>query len=269
MRDSETYRVKAFAQMAGVTVRTLQYYDREGLLKPSQYTRDKHRLYERQDLLRLQQIMTLKYMGYSLNEIRRLLTSPEYDVRRSLQIQKDALEQRVAQLQKVVRALDQTLATLSSLKPAELDWAVVTEIIRGIAGAEKWQGAERYFSPEQRDLLAERAKAISPQALVKGQRDWADLMAAFQAQRERGRAPSDAAVQRLAAKMDKLVHAFTGGDKGLTQSLRHLYTDWNKLPADQRPYDAELQRYMGRAYTIYQKEKNKTSKPQRAQRTQR
>lgn len=50
MKLDETYHVRTFAQLAGVTVRTLQYYDKAGLLKPSQYTDAGYRLYKRQDL---------------------------------------------------------------------------------------------------------------------------------------------------------------------------------------------------------------------------
>jgi len=106
MRPIETYYVREFANLAGVTVRTLQYYDKEGLLKPSLYTEAKHRLYRREDLLRLQQILTLKYMGFSLEEIRSLLHNPTYEVRASLEIQKEAIDQRISELQKVSAALE-------------------------------------------------------------------------------------------------------------------------------------------------------------------
>lgn len=64
MDNPRYYMVREFAKLAGVTVRTLHFYDREGLLKPSQYTGKNHRLYQQKDLLRLQQILTLKYLGF-------------------------------------------------------------------------------------------------------------------------------------------------------------------------------------------------------------
>ena len=89
------YRVKEFADLAGVTVRTLQYYDRKGLLKPSGYRNGNHRIYQIDDLLRLQQILTFKYLGYGLDDIRRLLESPDYDVIDSLRQQEQAIEGRI------------------------------------------------------------------------------------------------------------------------------------------------------------------------------
>ena len=93
--SSEVYRVAEFARLAGVTVRTLQYYDRIGLLKPSQSTEGGHRLYERRDLLRLQQILTLKWMGFKLDQIKELIESPQYDLRTALRMQKAAIDNQV------------------------------------------------------------------------------------------------------------------------------------------------------------------------------
>src|SRR3954463_10660094 len=109
------FRVKEFADLAGVTVRTLQYYDRVGLLKPSDYKNGNHRLYQIEDLLRLQQVLTFKYLGYGLDEIRKLMDSPEYDARGALKTQRAAIAERIAQLQKVVQSIDRTSAALESI----------------------------------------------------------------------------------------------------------------------------------------------------------
>ena len=67
------YQANEFASVAGVTVRTLHHYDRIGLLKPSGYTSAGFRLYRKEDLVRLQQIVTLKFIGFSLRQIKELL----------------------------------------------------------------------------------------------------------------------------------------------------------------------------------------------------
>jgi hypothetical protein len=67
MKSNEvSYQAQQFATRAGVTVRTLHHYDRLGLLKPSAYTGSGYRLYRESDLARLQQIVTLKFIGFSL-----------------------------------------------------------------------------------------------------------------------------------------------------------------------------------------------------------
>ncbi|MCZ7543136.1 MAG: MerR family transcriptional regulator [Anaerolineae bacterium] len=96
---ARTYRIAAFAKLAGVTVRTLHHYDRMGLLTPSSSTEAGYRLYTQRDLLRLQQILTLKWMGFALKQIKALLDDPAYDLRASLAIQKAAVEAEIARLQ--------------------------------------------------------------------------------------------------------------------------------------------------------------------------
>ena len=261
--SEKLYKVKEFAELAGITVRTLQYYDKTDLLKPSLYTEAKHRHYRREDLLRLQQILTLKYIGFSLEEIRWLLNSSNYDVKTSLEIQREALDERVTQLQRASRALKQTLNLLSSAKPKDLDWSLVTEIIRSVAEAEKWQWVHRYYTPKQQKVLVERAKSYTPQQMLRDQQRWEKLMAAFQRLQKQGRKPSDPQAQKLAAQMEALIHEFTQGDEGIRHSLNRAYSDLDKLPKEQKPIDLELQRYMSEACRIYnqnQKKKRKVSK---------
>ena len=64
------YHTGQFARKVAVSVRTLRYYDRVGLLRPAQHTEAGYRLYTDADLVRLQQILALKFLGFSLEEIK-------------------------------------------------------------------------------------------------------------------------------------------------------------------------------------------------------
>lgn len=68
--DRQHYTTSQFAQKAAVTARTLRFYDKVGLLSPSEYTEAGHRLYSDKDLWSLQQILALKFLGFSLEEIK-------------------------------------------------------------------------------------------------------------------------------------------------------------------------------------------------------
>src|SRR5260370_8189288 len=70
-------KVNEFAEKAGVSVRTLHHYDRLGLLRPSGRTRASYRLYGEREFARLQQIVTLKFIGLPLKENKPLL-HPSY-----------------------------------------------------------------------------------------------------------------------------------------------------------------------------------------------
>ncbi len=70
--DQGFYHTSQFAEKASVSVRTLRYYDSVGLLCPAEYTEAGYRLYTDSDLSRLQQILALKFLGFSLEEIQPL-----------------------------------------------------------------------------------------------------------------------------------------------------------------------------------------------------
>ena len=72
MGHDSKYRVHEFAELAGVTVKTLHHYDRVGLLRPRR-TSSGYRVYTHADLVRLEEILALKTIGFSLNDIRALL----------------------------------------------------------------------------------------------------------------------------------------------------------------------------------------------------
>src|SRR5436853_2621902 len=106
METSERlFQAHEFAKRAGVTVRTLHHYDRLGLLKPARRTAAGYRLYGARDFARLQQVLTLKFIGVPLKEIRELLGRKELDLAGVLRLQREALEARRGQLEAALRAV--------------------------------------------------------------------------------------------------------------------------------------------------------------------
>ena len=88
MHQARLYKAQEFAERAGVTVRTLHHYDRLGLLSPSGRTEAGYRLYGDRDLVRLEQILALKFIGFPLREIRRLLKRDAKDLPGALRRQR-------------------------------------------------------------------------------------------------------------------------------------------------------------------------------------
>jgi MerR family transcriptional regulator, thiopeptide resistance regulator len=249
--SARTYLVHEFAELAGVTVRTLHYYDQAGLLKPARRADSLHRVYYEHDLLRLQQILTLKALGFSLEEIRALLDSPSYDVQMSLRMQKEAIDRRIAQLQEASRTLDEVIALVGT---AEISWPHVVTLIRAISVDENRQWLRRYFNEEQQAQLAARQ---TPQEEIRaGERAWADLIADFQARRSLP--PDHPDVQELAARMMGLLQNFTQGDPALRASLAAMYRDFDQIPIEFRRYDADLQPFMCAALAIYEERNQAT-----------
>ena len=107
-----TYQVNEVARMAGVSVRTLHYYESIGLLSPTGRTARGYRRYDDDALLRLQQIVIGRELGLPLEEIRRSLDDPNFDRRRALRDQREQLTKRSEQTARMIRAIDCALLSL-------------------------------------------------------------------------------------------------------------------------------------------------------------
>jgi DNA-binding transcriptional MerR regulator len=112
LKDTGLFNTGAFAKRADVTVRTLHYYDRMGLLHAHGRTPSGQRLYGSQELVRLQQILTLKFIGFQLQEIRRILDSPDFDLRVALLAQRSTITDKATQMRVIIRAIDAAVNTL-------------------------------------------------------------------------------------------------------------------------------------------------------------
>ena len=104
-----SYTVKRLSTLAGISVRTLHYYDEIGLLKPSSVGANGYRYYGDEALLQLQQILFYRELDLSLKEIKLIVTSPGFDVMEALEAHKHALGQRVERLNRLISTVDQTI----------------------------------------------------------------------------------------------------------------------------------------------------------------
>lgn len=129
MNRKGMYSSGEFAEKAHVTLRTIRYYDKMNLLKPSMHTEAGARLYSDQDFAKLQQILLFKYLGFSLEEIREmtLASADPHFLNESLKIQKRLLQERQEELQSMILAVDQTSAALE--QKHEIDWEKMLNLI--------------------------------------------------------------------------------------------------------------------------------------------
>src|ERR687885_1099790 len=94
-KDAGAWRVGELARRTGVSVRTLHYYEEIGLLSPSRRTEAGHRLYTAGDIVRLQKIKSLRYLGLTLEEIRDCLDRPDFSVRRVIELHLSRLREQI------------------------------------------------------------------------------------------------------------------------------------------------------------------------------
>jgi DNA-binding transcriptional MerR regulator/trans-aconitate methyltransferase len=137
-RKEILYTIGEFAEKAGITLRTLRYYDKIGLLKPCSYKESGHRLYSKQDFGRLQKILTLKFIGLSLEDIANIIKydAQDEDLRKSLEIQKVIMEEKIHHIQSIMMAIDEAIHMLG--KSNVLNWDKFINIINALDKDRKW-----------------------------------------------------------------------------------------------------------------------------------
>ncbi|MCF0133392.1 MAG: methyltransferase domain-containing protein [Blautia sp.] len=129
MKKQGYYSSGEFSRMAHVTLRTIRYYDKQNILKPSYVSESGARFYTEDDLARLQQILLLKYLGFSLDDIREM-TIDDTDYRfmlNSLNIQLKLVRERIEQMQLVENAITDTAKAIEDHHT--IDWSQMLNLI--------------------------------------------------------------------------------------------------------------------------------------------
>src|SRR5258708_6515801 len=245
MHQARLYKAQEFAERAGVTVRTLHHYDRLGLLTPSGRTEGGYRLYGDRDLVRLEQILALKFIGFPLQEIRRLLKRDAKDLPGGLRRQRTLILEKRRLLDLAVQAIQRAEKAAASGELA--DWEAIKKIIEVIHMQDTMDWAKKYYGEEALEALANRN--VSADVIEKAQRDWAVLIKEVEA--AIGEDPASPKVQALAARWRELVEGFTAGDRKVQEGLNKLYADRANWPSTfKKPYSDAAGALMCQAMAI-------------------
>lgn len=241
--EERLYRASEFAALTGVTVRALHHYDRAGLLRPTRRTAAGYRLYGARDLARLQQILTLKFVGLPLEEIKGLLDGRSLDLAGTLRLQHEALTEKRRQLDMALRAVAEAERVVA--RGGEPDWEAFKKIVETITMQHDTEWMKKYYTEEQ---LADLARRGTPEVLERGQQDWRQLISEVQAAVAEGLDPASEHAQSLAARWESLIEQFTGGDPGIRENLRRLYADQANWPQTfQKPYGDDVGAFLRKA----------------------
>lgn len=123
------YTSGQFAKKANVTIRTIRYYDKQGLLKPAGVSEGGYRLYTDSDFAKLQKILSLKYLGFSLDEIRSITINDDDNdyVDESLRLQLNLVRKRIEHLKLVEQTLSETSRLVTDNQA--VDWNKILHLI--------------------------------------------------------------------------------------------------------------------------------------------
>lgn len=126
-----SWKIGELASQCGITVRTLHHYHQIGLLVPSEFTEAGHRLYTKADVSKLQQILSLKQLGLSLEEIHNFIENPNYNPMLVVQAQLEIINEQIKLKEKLRYELEQLQTLLSFNQTISADQLLkIMELIR-------------------------------------------------------------------------------------------------------------------------------------------
>lgn len=220
---STSYKVQAFADLAGVTVRALHHYDRLALLRPVR-TRAGYRMYGPRDLERLEQIVALKCLGVPLKQIKTVLDRDGRALPDVLRAQRRALEAKRCRLDRAIRAIADAERTLQPGEPA--DPVLLRRIIEVIEMSDHAEDMKQYYSDEAWTALSRRRETMTDQMrdiAMEGTRKWQALFVDVNASLHAD--PASPEAQALLGRWDALVEEFTGGNQEIKEGLGRAWRD--------------------------------------------
>src|SRR5262245_60238803 len=203
----EALKVGELARRTGLTVRTLHHYDEIGLLKPSLHTEAGYRLYTRGDVARLQQVLSLRQLGFSLEEVRDCLDRPDFSPLEVIRLHVARLREQIELQRKLCERLE---ALAEHFRTAEVSADAFLQTIEVMTMIEKYFTPEqlaqleaagalqgglvdmgKYYTPEQLAQLEARAREVGQEAIDQAPQQWSDLFAAVAAEMEAGTDSAD------------------------------------------------------------------------------
>ena len=245
MSQKAKYKPKELAEVAGVTIRTLHHYDRIGLLRPAR-TVAGYRVYNEDDLLRLQHIAVLKFVGLSLVEIKAVLGRAPVEVREALEFQRAVLAEKRKQIDKALRVIE-------IAETRGYDRESLLQCMEALKMAERKEWMLDYYSPEARAKIVETQRTMTPEMMADSQRQWRELIAEVE-EAALSEDPSSPRARSLAERWQKLIQGFTQNDPEIKAGLSKLYADKKSWPADfKKPYSDRAGEFICKAQALLNK----------------
>lgn len=243
------YTVKQLSDLAGVSVRTLHYYDEIDLLHPAKVGANGYRYYDDAALLRLQQILFYREIGLELVQIKDVLDRPDFDLLTALRSHRAALEEKIDRLENLVDTVNTTIMHLTG----EVDMSK-KQLFEGFS-EEKQQYYERearlQWGPDNVNESARRWKGYSAaqrQAILD---EGGQIYTAIAKALEAGTAPQSAEVQALLERWHDHLRNFYEPTLEILRGLGELYSTHPEFMAFFQQIHPGLPDYMAEAIMQY------------------
>lgn len=243
-----SYTVKQLADLAFVSVRTLHFYDEVGLLKPAFTAKNGYRVYEEKELLRLQQILFFRELGFSLDEIREIIDAPNFSVLIALRDHKKSIELQKKRLDGLLATIDKTIGKVQNkkyMKDEELYGSFTKEEM------EKYQEEARQKWGNTDAQSQVRVKEMGKDGLNQVLKENSKLTEEIASRMKNGDSPTDTNIQNLIAKHYVALRAFYEPNTELYRGLAEMYIADERFKATYEKVAQGLAQFMRDTMVYY------------------
>ncbi len=241
------FTVKQLSKLAGVTPRTLHHYDDIGLLKPSHIGDNGYRYYGEESMLKLQQILFYRELGFPLEDIKQIMGRRDFDVLSALETHKESLSRQMERTKRLLVTVDNTIQHLKGEKIMSQ-----SDLFEGFSEEEQEkyaQEAEKLYDPETVRESNRKWKAYSAgkkeAILAEGKLVYQDMIAAMP------KGASSAEVQAIVERWRKHMDYFWTPNLEQLLALASGYNDDPKFKASFDKMHPQLASFMLEAVTVY------------------
>lgn len=217
-----SYTINQLATLAGVSVRTLHHYDAIGLLSPARDERNDYRQYGEPELLTLQQILFFRELDFPLDEIKRILSNPTFDMRRALADQRALIELKSKRLKNLIKTIDDTLNKLTK-QTAMDDDKLYDAFSTDEADQYAEEAKQRWGHTDAYKQSQERVAKMTKEDMARIKADGESLIQEIVAARDYGAASPE--VQQLIARHYEALRAFYEPTLEMYRGLGNMYAE--------------------------------------------
>jgi MerR family transcriptional regulator, thiopeptide resistance regulator len=243
------YTVKQLANLAGVSSRTLHYYDEIGMLKPAAYGEKGYRYYGEEAVLKLQQILFFRELDFSLEEIKEILSQPEFDRLQALEAHKQALQHRMKRLDHLVHTIDRTILYLKGKEEMKQK-----DLFEGFSEEKQKEYAEEIRRKYGKDATNESDKNWASYSedkkaaiMAESQMIYRDLAQAMDSKES----PQSPAVQLIVERWHQHLKYFYEPSIERLKGLGQMYTEDPRFSATFNKIHAGMPEYLNEAIQFY------------------
>lgn len=246
------YTVKELSQLSGVTVRTLHFYEELNLLKPAYKGSNGYRYYEEKELLKLQQILFFKKLGFTLKQIQKTLGQSDFNHLDALYSHKQALSRDWKKMRLLIKTIDKTIKHLEGKKKMK-----ESEMFEGLSLVTRGKGNESYFAAEELVLKSvkkpnEKHEKAYYEDLDRTAKSIFKDLVRLQGQGVRSGSEE---VQQVIRKHHAFISKQQNANRDVYEALALLYIEHPEFRKQLDQFDPKLASFMSQAMKIFAEKK--------------